>query len=65
MALIYALPVAILGGSTQLVVTWLLEITQNPMSIAWYLTGVSLIGFAAMYALKESAPVKLLRAKPA
>ena len=56
---------AILGGSTQLVITWLLHVTQSPMSIAWYLTGVSLIGFGAMYALKESAPVKLLRAKPA
>jgi MFS family permease len=64
-ALVYALPVAFLGGSTQLVVTWILEVTGSPMSIAWYLTGVSLIGFAAMYALKESAPVKLLRAKPA
>jgi len=58
-ALIYALPVAILGGSTQLIVTWLLEVTQSPMAIAWYLTAVSLIGFAAMVALKESAPVKL------
>ncbi len=57
-ALVYALPVAILGGSTQLVVTWILEVTGEPMSIAWYLTGVSLIGFAAMYALEESAPVK-------
>lgn len=58
-ALIYALPVAILGGSTQLIITWILEVTGSPMSIAWYLTGVSLIGFVAMYALKESAPAKL------
>jgi MFS family permease len=64
-ALVYALPVAILGGSTQLVVTWILEVTQSPMSIAWYLTGVSLIGLTAMYALKESAPVKLGLVKPA
>ena len=63
-ALIYALPVAILGGSTQLVVTWLLEVTQSPMSIAWYLTVISLIGFGAMYALKESAPVKLGALQP-
>jgi MFS family permease len=58
-ALVYAIPVTFLGGSTQLVITWILEVTGNPMSIAWYLTGVSLIGFGAMYALKESAPVKL------
>ncbi|MGZ3172183.1 MAG: MFS transporter [Croceibacterium sp.] len=64
-ALIYALPVAILGGSTQLVITWLLHVTNSPMSIAWYLTVVSLIGFGAMYALKESAPVKLGLAKTA
>lgn len=63
-ALVYALPVALLGGSTQLVVTWLLEVTQSPMSIAWYLTAISLIGFGAMYALKESAPVKLARMQP-
>jgi MHS family citrate/tricarballylate:H+ symporter-like MFS transporter len=58
-ALIYALPVAILGGSTQLVVTWLLKLTGSPMSLGWYLTAIALIGLAAMYALKESAPVKL------
>ena len=58
-ALIYAIPVALLGGSTQLVVTWILHATGSPMSIAWYLTVISLIGFGAMYALKESAPVKL------
>jgi MFS family permease len=64
-ALVYALPVAILGGSTQLVVTWILEVTGNPMSIAWYLTAVSLIGLGAMYALRESAPVKLGLVAPA
>ncbi len=58
-ALVYALPVTFLGGSTQLVITWILEVTGNPMSIAWYLTGVSVIGLAAMFALKESAPVKV------
>ena len=30
-----------------------------PLAIAWYLMGVSLVGFAAMYALPESAPVRL------
>jgi MFS transporter, MHS family, citrate/tricarballylate:H+ symporter len=58
-ALVYALPVALLGGSTQLVITWILHVTGSPMAIAWYLTGVSLIGLAAMLAIRESAPVKL------
>ena len=57
-ALVYAVPVALLGGSTQLVITWILEITGSPMAIAWYLTAVSLIGLAAMIALRESAPCK-------
>jgi MFS transporter, MHS family, citrate/tricarballylate:H+ symporter len=58
-ALVYSIPVAVFGGTTQLVITWLLEVTHEPMAVAWYLTGISLIGLAAMYALKESAPVKL------
>ncbi len=64
-ALVYAVPVTFLGGSTQLVVTWLLHVTGSPMSIAWYLTGIALIGFGAMYALKESAPVKLMQVRAA
>ncbi len=58
-ALVYSIPVAVFGGSTQFFITWLLHVTRNPMSIAWYLTGVSLIGLAAMYMLRESAPVRL------
>jgi MFS family permease len=57
-ALVYALPVTILGGSTQLVVTWLLEVTGKPMALAWYLTGVTTIGVLAMFALRETAPVR-------
>lgn len=58
-ALVYAIPVAVFGGTTQLVVTWLLEVTGEPIAIAWYLTGVTLIGLAGMHQLRESAPVKL------
>jgi MFS family permease len=57
-ALVYSLPVALFGGTTQLVVTWLLEVTGKPMAIAWYLTAVSLVGLAAMLAIRESAPVR-------
>lgn len=55
-SLIYALPITIFGGSTQLFLTWLLKATGTPMSIAWYLAGVQLIGLAAMVILPESAP---------
>jgi MFS family permease len=55
-SLVYALPVTVLGGTTQLFVTWLLKATGAPISLAWYLTGVQLVGLAAVAALPESAP---------
>jgi len=55
-ALVYSIPVAVFGGTTQLVVTWLLEVTGEPMAIAWYLTGVAIVGVAAMLMIRESAP---------
>jgi len=55
-ALVYSIPVAVFGGTTQLVVTWLLEFTGEPMAIAWYLTGVAIIGLVAMALIRESAP---------
>ena len=61
-ALVYALPVAAFGGTTQLVVTWLLRATGEPMSIAWYLTAISVAGLGAMLAMRESAPVRLAHA---
>ena len=60
-ALVYSIPVALFGGTTQLVVTWLLHVTGNPMSIAWYLTGVTFLGLLAMLAMRESAPVREVR----
>jgi MFS family permease len=61
-ALVYSIPVAAFGGTTQLVVTWLLHVTGAPMAIAWYLTAVTALGLLAMIAMRESAPVKLAKA---
>jgi len=55
-ALIYSIPVAVLGGTTQPFIAWLLEFTGNPLSIAIYLTGVSTIGLIAMCLMRESSP---------
>jgi len=57
-ALVYSVPVALFGGTTQLVITWLLQVTGNPMAIAWYLTGVTLVGLVAMAMMIESAPAR-------
>jgi MFS family permease len=58
-ALVYALPVCIFGGSTQLFVTWLLHVTGSPMALAVYLTLTALVGLVAMWAMRESAPARL------
>jgi MFS family permease len=36
LAILYALGVTIFGGTTQFVVAWLIDWTQNPMVPAWY-----------------------------
>ena len=56
-ALVYSIPVAIFGGTTQLVVTWLLRVTGSPMLIAWYMLAVAMIGLGAMLLMPESAPI--------
>jgi MFS family permease len=55
-ALIYSLPVTFLGGTTQLIVTWLLKVTGDPMAIAWYLAAIATIGLAAALLVRETAP---------
>jgi MFS family permease len=50
----YALAVTIFGGTTQLVVTWLIGATGNPLSPAWYLIVSSLIGLVAMMMMPET-----------
>jgi MFS family permease len=50
----YALGVSLFGGSTQFVITWLLGVTQNPVSPAWYVVITSLITLGAMLAMPES-----------
>ncbi len=50
----YAIGVSLFGGTTQFVITWLLGVTQNPVSPAWYVVITSLITLAAMLAMPES-----------
>ncbi len=57
-SLIYALAIAIFGGSTQWVITKLMKLTGNPLIPAWYMVGAILIGLVAMMLIRETAPVK-------
>lgn len=53
MSLAYAIGVALFGGTTQFVVTWLIDATGNPASPAWYVAFTSAITALAMMALPE------------
>ena len=58
-ATIYALSNALFGGTTQLVVTWLIHLTGNPMAPAWYMFAAAAIGLVARWLIVETAPAKM------
>ena len=55
-ALVYAVAIALFGGSAQLVVAWLTRATGSPLAPAWYMSGAAAVGLAVMLRLKETAP---------
>lgn len=54
LAVAYAVGVSLFGGTTQFVITWLIEATGNPTSPAWYVAATSLVTDIAMWTLPES-----------
>lgn len=59
-ATVYALAIAIFGGSTQMVVTGLLHVTHGNHYMPFlYALGAMALGVTAMIFIPESAPVKL------
>jgi MHS family citrate/tricarballylate:H+ symporter-like MFS transporter len=63
-AIVYAVSIATFGGTTQLVVTWLLHVTGNPLAPAWYLIGATAIGQIAYLLMRETSPVRLTASAP-
>jgi MFS family permease len=57
LSLIYAIAATVFGGTTQLVVTWLMAATGDPISPAWYLVATSMISIVAMALLPETRDV--------
>jgi MFS family permease len=53
-AVSYAIGVSIFGGSTQFLITWLIDFTKNPVAPAFYVILTSLITIGAMLALPET-----------
>jgi hypothetical protein len=60
-ATIYAVAIASFGGTAQLVVTWLLQVSGNPLAPAWYLLLAAIVAAIAMSLMPETAPVKVGR----
>jgi len=61
---VYAVTVAVFGGTTQPIIAWLTHITGNPLAPAWYMLGFSVIGLIASIFLRESAPARLAHREP-
>jgi MFS family permease len=58
-ATVYAVAIAVFGGTTQFAITWLVKVTGNPLAPAWYWTVAAMVGVTAMSIVHESAPLKL------
>lgn len=52
-SMIYAFGVTLFGGSAQLIVTWLLDVSGNPMAPAWYVTGMLTLSLIATGLFRE------------
>jgi MFS family permease len=60
-ATIYAVAIATFGGTAQLVVAWLTEVTGNALAPAWYLLLATAVGLCAMILMPETAPSKIAK----
>lgn len=60
--IVYSVSIAAFGGTTQLVVTWLIHITGSALAPAWYLMSVTALGQMALIFMAESAPQRSVRA---
>ena len=58
LSVIYAVAIAVAGGSTQFMIKWLTDATGNPLAPAWYVTAALVVGGVAMLIVAESAPVR-------
>ncbi|HIH8980990.1 TPA: MFS transporter [Serratia marcescens] len=52
-SMIYAFGVTLFGGSAQLIVTWLLDVSDNPLAPAWYVTGMLTVSLIATLLFRE------------
>lgn len=56
LAVIYSVGVSLFGGTTQFLVTWLINYTGNPVAPAWYVVATSAVALLAAAFLPETNP---------
>jgi MFS family permease len=54
---VYSISVAVFGGTTQLVVTWLIHVTDSALAPAWYMLVAVAVVQVALFLFPESAPM--------
>lgn len=59
-ATVYASAIALFGGTTQLIVSWLIHVTGDPMSPAFYLFAATLVGQLALTLMAARAGPRLV-----
>jgi MFS family permease len=57
-ATVYGTAIALFGGTTQLMITWLIHATGSAMAPGGYLLAANTMGLFAMTLMRESAPVR-------
>jgi MFS family permease len=58
LGLVYALGVAVFGGSAQYVITWMMRATGSSMAPAWYTSVAIIVGIVGILMVRETAPIK-------
>jgi MFS family permease len=62
-SVVYAVAIAVFGGTAQFIVAWLIKHTGDNLAPAYYWSIAAVIGIAAMAMLPETAPAILKRRK--
>lgn len=55
----YVIAIALFGGTTPLVITWLIHLTGSAIAPAWYLIAFTAVGQFAYMLFPETAPVRV------
>ena len=58
LSMIYAIAIAVFGGSTQFMSAWLTRISGSALAPAWYMVGAVAIGLLAITRMDETAPIR-------